>query len=134
MSHPVPKLASVLTLVVGPDVSAFAIPHVVLEHALEGALIVVVDDSPLAVQPPIFVPSALVRTASDLDRALTHELPLARLVVRRCRPVTHRQQFASCKCIVCPDSLDLRDVTFLERHLALPMQLVLLNLTIVRDA
>ena len=83
MSHSVAELASVLTLVVRPDVSAFAIPHVVLEHALEGALIVIINDAALAIQPPILVPSALIRTASDLNRSLTNEFPLARHVVRR---------------------------------------------------
>ena len=68
-----------------------AIPHVVLEHALEGALLVVVDDTPLAVEPPRIVPSSTVRTASDLDHTLTHKFSLARDVVRRRRSVTHCQ-------------------------------------------
>ena len=83
MSHSVAELASVLTLVVRPDVSAFAIPHVVLEHALEGALVVIINDAALAIQPTVLVPSALVRTASDLNRSLTNEFPLAWHVIRR---------------------------------------------------
>jgi len=83
--HSIAEQASVLTLVVRPNVCAFAVTNVVLESAGEGALVVVVFDAPLAVQTTILVPSAFIRAGTDLDYAVTDELALAWLVIGRSR-------------------------------------------------
>lgn len=132
--HSVTELPYVFALVIGPDISAFAIAHVVLEVAGERALVVVVDDAALAVQATVFVPRALVRAAADLDDTLANELALAWHVVRRRRAISHRQQLAGLELVIGPDAFDFCDVSLFENHLALTVQLVVLDHAVVRDA
>ena len=49
ISHAIDKVTCVCALVVWPFVDTMAIPHIILEVTLEGALIVIVDDRAWAV-------------------------------------------------------------------------------------
>lgn len=69
--YSVAVLTNVLSLLAWPNIGARTITHVILEMACELALIVIVFNSTVAVQPAIFVPGTLVGAAANLNHAFT---------------------------------------------------------------
>ena len=79
--HAIYKVSSVCTLVAWPLVDTIAIPHIICEISLEGALTVVVDDRSWSVQLALCVPVSSVCAGANLDGTFAEKLTADRVVV-----------------------------------------------------
>lgn len=119
--------AFILTLTVGPDVSAISLSHVVFEGTLERSHVVVVLDRALTIQTTIIIPNTIVQAASNLDLALADQFASTRLVVGGRRPVSHGEQPALLKHVFVPLAFNDFDVSIVKFHFAFTVQLIVRN-------
>ena len=102
--------ARILALVVRPNILSFATAHVSLEHSLEQALAFTDFNRSFSTKSSAFIPGASEYTLTDFDLTLAEEFTLGSAIVRRCRPVAHRQQFTILERVVVPGALYFGDI------------------------